>query len=156
SRERVSSFGASKDTMSEARIHRLLAVLVLTLFVLTACATAPTSPGPSPSGSPPSMPALQLAVLEAVGGPLSYCEPDLYPLPRGTPLENAKARFPTIEADAPALDAILNLLHLQGGLSFTEAQLIQINDDYKQMQAIRLQPIENAWSFSVLVPKPGT
>lgn len=128
---------------------------VLTLLVLTACAKSPASHGPSPSGSPISMPALQLAVLEAVGGHLSYCDPDLYPIQRGTPLENAQARLPTIEADKPAFDAILNLLHLQPGQSFTDAQLIQINDDYKQLQAIRLQPIENAFEFGVLVPKPG-
>src|SRR5438552_8274880 len=92
------------------------------------CAKIPASPRPSPSGSPVSMPPLQLAVLVAVGGHLDYCDPDLYPLQRGTPLESAQARLPTIEADRPAFDAILNLLHLQPGQSFTSAELIEIND----------------------------
>src|SRR5229473_1907454 len=74
------------------------------------------SPSPTPTltptGSVRSLPALQLAVLVAVGGHLDYCDPDLYPVGRGTPLENAQARFPTIEADRAAFQAILQHEHL--------------------------------------------
>jgi hypothetical protein len=141
-------------------IRRLSLLALPLLLVASACAGSggPGSPGPSPTptGPPRSLPALQLAVLVAVGGHLDYCDPDLYPVGHGTPLENARARFPTIEADQAAFQAILGHEHLSAGQQFTPDQLIAINEDYKQMQAIRLEPTENAYRFSVLVPKAGS
>jgi hypothetical protein len=64
--------------------------------------------------------------------------------------------LPTIEADQAAFQAILQHENLSAGQQFTAEQLITINEDYKQMQAIRLEPTENAFKFTVLVPKPGS
>lgn len=126
-------------------------VLFLLLLVGAACAKQAESPAP-----PKSLPALKLAVLEAVGGRLDYCDPDQYPVARGTPLEAAKARFPTIQADRVAFQAILDYEHLTAGQHFTDAQLIAINDDYKQMQAIQLESAGNSFRFDLMVPKASS
>src|SRR5437867_3948399 len=96
----------------------------LVLLVATACANSATSGVPSPTGRPLSLPALKLGVLDAVAGHLSYCDPDEYPVAHGTPLENAQARFPTIQADGAAFDAILAHEHLSAGQQFTADELI--------------------------------
>jgi hypothetical protein len=98
---------------------------------------------------------LQLAVLTAVGGRLEYCDPDQYPIAHGRPIDNARERLPIIQADAPAYDAILDKEGLSAGQEFTDDELIAVNEDYKQLQAIRLQAYGDLYSFSVLVPKSG-
>lgn len=139
-------------------LHWLRGAVVLAplLIMLSACAgSTPTGGGPptvSPTGAPKSVPALELAVLSAVGGRLDYCDPDEYPVPHGSPVENARARIPVIEQDRAAFAAILEHEHLRAGQQFTDDQLIAINDDYKQMQAIELQRVGDDYAFSVLVP----
>ena len=123
-------------------------MLFLLLLVGAACAKQAT-----PTGSPKSLPALKLAVLKAAGGRIDYCDPDLYPVARANELEAAKARFPMIQADGAAFQAILEYEHLAPGQSFTDAQIIAISNDYKQMQAIQLQPDGNGYRFDILVPK---
>lgn len=103
-----------------------------------------------------SLPALKLAVLDAAGGRLAYCDPDEYPVPQGAALENARERFATIKADTPAFEAILRHEHLSAAQRFTGEQLITISDDYKQMQAIELAPAGDGYRFSMLAPQPGS
>jgi hypothetical protein len=128
-----------------------VAVLLLLALVAGACAkqTAFTRP-------PKSIQALKLDVLKAVGGRLDYCDPDLYPIARGDELDAAKARIRSIEADTAAFQAILAYEHLTAGQPFTDAQLIAINNDYKQMQAIRLDPSGDGYRFELMVPKAGS
>jgi len=136
------------------RGSRALVVLVL----LAACAGSPRG-GPPPSSSPgpaKTLPQLKLAVLAAVGGRIDYCDPDAYPVPHGTPEENARARFEMIERDRAAFAAILEYEHLSADQQFTDDQLIAISDDYKQMQVIQLQPSGDGYRFSFLVPKSGS
>ncbi len=127
-----------------------VAALLVWLLVGVACGKA------APSGGPLSPQALKLSVLDAVGGHLTYCDPDLYPVGHGTPLQNARARFPTIEADVTAFDAILAHEHLSADQRFTPQQLIAINEDYKQMQAIDLTPDGAGYRFTLLTPTPGS
>src|SRR5262245_9903717 len=56
--------------------------LLLALILAAGCAASSSSPTPSPTGPPLSQDALKLAVLDAVGGRLDYCDPDLYPIAR--------------------------------------------------------------------------
>lgn len=130
---------------------RRSSVLFLLLLVGAACAKQAGSAGP-----PASVPSLKLAVLKAVGGRLDYCDPDQYPVARGTPLEAAKERFPTIKADTAAFQAILEYEHLTASQQFTDAELIAINDDYKQMQAIQLVPSGDGFRFDLMVPKASS
>jgi len=73
----------------------------------------------------------------------------------GDPVSNARDRLPMIEADTEAFQAILEHEHLTADQPFTDQQLVTINEDYKQMQAIDLQPAVDGYRFSVLVPKPA-
>ena len=130
--------------------------LALILALSGACANSGTGGTPSPSGSPKSVPALKLAVLDAVGGRLDYCDPDVYPLAQGEPLDAAKARFPAIQADRAAFEAILAHEHLSADQPFTDDQLLAINDLYKQMQAIQLEPSGDGYRFDLFVPQPGS
>ena len=149
----ASSFASRGSNSSRARRS---VVFVSLLLIGTACAKAAPAGSPSPSSSPLSLPALKLAVLEAVGGHLAYCDPDLYPVAHGTRLQNAQARFPTIKADRLVFDAILRHEHLSAGQQFTPDELIEINDDYKQMQAIDLKPAGDGYAFDLLVPQQGS
>jgi len=132
---------------ADHRVH-LGGVLLVLLLVGVACGTA------TPNDRPLSRQALQLAVLDAVGGHLTYCDPDVYPLEHGTPLQNARARFPTIKADGAAFRAILLHEHLSADQHFTSRELIAINADYKQMQAIDLTPAGAGYRFTVQTPNP--
>lgn len=130
------------------------------LAVLAAACATPSTPGatttPTPQGAPKSLPALKLVVLAALGGHLAYCDPDEYPIPHGAPLENAQARFQAIKKDRAAFTAILQYQHLRADQQFTSEQIIAISNLYKQMQAIQLQPADDGYRFSMLVPKRGS
>lgn len=140
--------------------------LVAALVLLPSCASstpggggASNSPSSSssPPGTPQSLPALKLDVLAAVGGHLDYCDPDEFPVMNGSPLENAKRRLPSIRADAAAFQAILSRLGLSPRQPFTDQALLQINDDYKQMQAISLTPRgTSGYGFTVQVVDAGS
>jgi hypothetical protein len=132
----------------------LIAAVVLwgLLLVLTACGGAA-----APSVGPPKASAeLRLAVLDAVGGHLVYCDPDVYPVAHTNPLEAAQTRLPTIKADGTVFNAILAHEQLRPDEQFTADQLIAINNLYKQMQAIDLQPAGSGFTFSVLVVSQAT
>jgi hypothetical protein len=129
--------------------------LVVVGFVLAGCAGHGTT-APSQSGRPRSIPALKLAVLHAVGGRLRYCDPDLYPVAVGNPLERARQRLPAIESNRNVFRAILAYEHLAPGSRYSDKDLIAINDDYKQMQAIDLHQVSGGYSFSLLVPASGS
>jgi len=90
-------------------------------------------------------------VLDAVGGRLDYCDPDLYPVGHGTRLSNAKARLPLIKADQPTYHAILDHEGITSDEHLTNDQLIAISEDYKQIQVIDLRPSGDAFAFSVQV-----
>jgi hypothetical protein len=136
--------------------------LVVVLAGAVACAeptgpaSTPSSAASSPSAGPAkSVPALKLAVLDAIGGRLVYCDPDEFPLPHGSALENAEARFPTIQADRAAFEAILEHEGFSNTRDFTPDQMVVINEDYKQMQAIDLTPAGGGFAFSVQAHQSG-
>jgi hypothetical protein len=95
---------------------------------------------------------MKLAVLDAVGGSLDYCDPDLYPVGRGTPLQNAEARLPQIRADTVTYRAILEHERITPGVSLTSEQKIAIDVDYKQIQSFELRPTGSTFSFTVYIP----
>jgi hypothetical protein len=137
--------------MGDVRI-RSIGVLAILGLALVACGNSST-PGGSGGGTTLSTPELQLAVLDAVGGHLVYCDPDIYPVARGTPVEDAKQRLPSIKADAQAYRAIFAHLHITDDAHLTDEQLVAINEAFKQMQAIELQPAGgDARRFDVEIP----
>lgn len=132
-------------------------ILAVLLFLAACAGSSEVGPPPTTTPGPPkSVQALKLAVLAAVGGRIDYCDPDEHPVPHGTPEENARARFDMIRRDRAAFAAILEYEGLSPDQNFTEDQLIAISDDYKQMQAIQLEPSGDGYRFTVLIPKTGS
>jgi hypothetical protein len=91
-------------------------------------------------------------VLRAVGGRLDYCDPDEFPVARGTPLQNAERRLPEIRANRPVFDAILSSLGITDPSHLTDQQIVAISQAYKQMLVIQLHPQGDLYSFQVSVP----
>jgi hypothetical protein len=145
--------GGAMSVSPRRRAVRLTCALVafVALTVLaSACAKSP-SPAAS-SGSPQPLPVLKLDVLTAVGNRLSYCDPDIYPVAHGSPLDAAKARLPTIQSDQATYQAILAKEGIASGASLTDEQILAVNQDYKQAQAIDLQASGGGYAFTVYVP----
>jgi hypothetical protein len=117
-------------------------------------ASTPPGPGPSPGSQVTILPVQKLAVLKAVGGHLDYCDPDVYPIARGEPIDAARERLPAIKKDTEAYRAILAAEDLQDGQQFTDQQILAISDDYKQIQVIMLSG-SGDYTFSVLVVAAG-
>lgn len=139
-----------RDVLGKAR---LVAPLLMAASLLFAGCSGSSTPGGSGHGSPLSTPQLQLAVLTAVGGHLVYCDPDTYPVARGTPVQDAKQRFPTIKAQTDTYRAILSHLHITDDAHLSDQQLVAINEAFKQMQAIQLTPgAGGGRSFDVEIP----
>jgi hypothetical protein len=90
-------------------------------------------------------------VLNAVGGHLAYCDPDLYPVAFGTPLERARLRLPAIRKAAATYRAILEHEGIDPSKALTDQDLIAINDDYKQIQALQLRRVDGGYRFDILV-----
>jgi Hint domain-containing protein len=129
--------------------------IVLLTFVVVAAACGSHTSGDPSSGPPRSVQALELAVLDAVGGHLAYCDPDVYPVAHGSALDNARRRLPTIKADRAAFQAILKHEGLRAGQDFRPDELIAISEDSKQMQAIELRRTDSGYAFDLLVPDTG-
>jgi Hint domain-containing protein len=132
-------------------MRRTIATVVLVALAV-ACGSSPQQP----PGSPKPIPALKLAVLDTVGGRLAYCDPDLYPIARGSPLEAATERLPAIRRDTQAFAAILRHERIADGDRLTPAQIQAVNDLYKQMQAIDLVRRDDGYAFDILVPTGAT
>jgi hypothetical protein len=120
--------------------------LIVVAALLASCASKP----PPASSKKLSVPALKVAVLDAIGGDLDYCDPDVYPVTRGTKLQNAQGRLPTIKADKVTYRAILQHLHITDDSSLTPDQIIAISEVYKKIQRIELKPKGASYAFSVL------
>jgi hypothetical protein len=131
-------------------MRRNALVAALTVWLVSVACSSSTGSGNSGSTLP--VPALKLRVLQAVGGQLAYCDPDMYPLAHGTPISNAKERLPEIRSHADIYRAILSFEHIGSGAAATDDQLVAINEDYKQIQAIQLKPEGDGFAFAVNVP----
>jgi hypothetical protein len=126
--------------------------MVALALIAAACGRTTKGPGPLPSTLPAaSVPELKLKVLDAVGGHLDYCDPDLYPIGHGTPVQNARERLPAIKADAAVYRAILDHEHLDPA-HLSDTDLVRISEDYKQMSVIRLVSDGARYRFAVSVP----
>ena len=134
-----------RQAFTESYRARVVLLIVVAPLVLGACGRR------APSSSAP-LPELKLDVLTAVGGHLAYCDPDIYPVGRDSALTNAKRRLPSIQADAVTYDAILKREHTAPGTALTPSQVIAINEDYKQIQAMTLVPSGDGYSFKVEIP----
>jgi hypothetical protein len=110
------------------------------------------SPGPSASPSPTIGPLptpadhdlstaeLKYRLLDAFE-PLSYCDPDEYPVPHDDEPEKAEAAFPAIQADEPTFTAILDRLGMIRNTDFSADEKLAVYRQWKQLNAITLTTV---------------
>ena len=117
-------------------LGRTLAVLAVALTVLACASGAPTpTPGPPLTGAE-----LKIQLVDSLG-PLWYCDPDFWPIPREDEADLAVRRFDEIRADADAFAAITVHLNIGPGDDVTAGQKLAIYRLWKQLNAIQLQPV---------------
>ena len=101
-------------------------------------------PGVTPTPGPVQLTqaALKYALLDKFG-PLSFCDPDMYPVGVNDIASRAKERFPEVEADKEAFVAILARLGIPEAATYEPDQVLAIYTEWKILSAIVLDPIGN-------------
>jgi len=84
-------------------------------------------------------------------GPPQYCDRDFYPVGRPE-LPAALAAFPSLAQDAEAFPVILRRNHLEPGSTLVPEQKLKIYQDYKQLQAVVLEPGSSGYHFVLIAP----
>lgn len=141
-------------------MHRLSLARLLALVVLAAaCSTTSRSPSPSPTpstGTPMTAAELRFALIDTFG-PLWYCDPDFYPVPRDDEPNQAVKRFDEVRADPAVFATIAARLGLKIGDGFTANQKLATYRTWKQLNAIALAPVASGrFRFDYLnQPPPG-
>lgn len=122
-------------------------MVTITVLVLAACTTGgvPTpSPSPSPTPSPTPSPAVSQASLKyallARFGPISWCDPDYYPIAHEDEQVLAEQRLPEIQADTATFEAIRQHLGLMADKAFTDADKLAIYREWKLLNAVHFEP----------------
>jgi hypothetical protein len=82
-----------------------------------------------------------------------YCDPDQYPIAHADELDLARQRFPELQADKEAFDAILAHNGLAWQTSFTDDQKLLIYRQYKQLAAIQMTLVGESYQFQLQVEK---
>ena len=134
------------------------------LLSIAACAPGgplpePT-PGPTilpgPTGGPFSVAELRLVLIDQLG-PRWYCDPDEYPVSRGTEQERAIERWPELQAENELLRAIAKRLSIDVDGQVTDAQKLAIYRQWKVAVSLELPLIgEGRYRFDYLAqPAPG-
>lgn len=150
--------------MSMPRPIRSIVALTAALLVVACAPTASTPPGGTPG--PTIIPAptgggtfdageLRLLLIERLG-PLWYCDPDEYPVSRGTEQERAIERFAEMQAEGEIFRAIATVLGIDLGAALTDAQKLAIYRVWKVALAVQLEPIgEGRYRFDYLAQPVG-
>jgi hypothetical protein len=120
--------------MSGDRLTRVLTFIALIALVASCSSSQPSSPSPTP-GPPLTAAQLKIRLIEQLG-PLWYCDPDFYPIPRDDEADLARQRFGEVQADGEAFDAITVHLGVVGPIS--DDQKLAIYRLWKQLRAIVL------------------
>jgi hypothetical protein len=74
-------------------------------------------------------------------GPLTYCDPDEYPISHGDEAQKALERLPEIKADSQGFAAILASLGLAGTAEFTPDEQLAIYREWKRLNAVVLTSV---------------
>ena len=120
-------------------MRRVLPRVIVLVAILAACATTRSSSPPPSAGPPLSTAELRYRLNEQLG-PLWYCDRDFYPIAVADEQDLAIRRFGQIQADQEAFTAILAHLRIDAGGAITADQKLAIYRDWKQLNAIVLDP----------------
>ena len=131
-------------TRSLASILVSAASVLLIACTLGSSPTAPPSPIPSPSPSPTPAPTQSQAALKytllARFGPISWCDPDFYPIAHEDEQVLATQRLPEIGEDAETFAAILDHLSIAGGAELSDTETLAVYREWKLLRAVSLTP----------------
>lgn len=129
---------------------RLLAALVPILA--GACVGPLAPPTPLPSRLP--VVELEYRVMEQVGRPW-YCDPDFYPIARAEEIDLAREHEAQLQAD-PDWPAILRHNNIPPGVPLTDAQLLAVYHDWKDLKRVDLQPVGPDAYGTILLIRPAS
>ncbi len=130
-----------------------------TMSVIGPGGTMPPFPTPEPPTAIPTLPSASLSPSELKYRLLDqfpdffFCDPDFYPVARANERDVALQRFPEIQADQEAFQAILSHLGLSGTTSFTDDQQLQIYQQYKRLNALHLTLVGDKYQFQFMTAK---
>jgi Hint domain-containing protein len=118
----------------------------------------PTPPGPTPTPSPSPAPTpggelvqaeLRYLLLDQFG-PISWCDPDFYPIQQQDEQLSADEHWPAIVADAEAFGAITAHLGLAPDPELMGAERLAVYRDWKLLNAVRLETIVGGYAFDLI------
>jgi len=149
----------------------LVTLLGALLALAVACSGTPApsgSPGPSPTPSPSPSPSpspigalspaeLRYALL-AQFSPISWCDPDFYPIQRQDEQVSADEHWSEIVADQPTYAAITHQLGIAGDdpAALGQAERLAVYRDWKLLNAVRLETIVGGYAFDLITEtNPG-
>jgi hypothetical protein len=135
---------------NRAHLPGLGPIAILVVMVLSACSPGGT-PTPSPTPGPTILPGptggatldagqLRLLVIERFGERW-YCDPDEYPVARGTEQERAIERFPEMVAEGVIYRAVAAKLGIDVTGAVTDAQKLAIYHVWKVALSIPFDPV---------------
>jgi hypothetical protein len=84
-----------------------------------------------------------------------FCDPDFYPVARDNELVLAKQRFAELQANQEEFEAILSHNNLSNNAVLTDQQKLLIYREYKKLNAISLQLVEDTYQFQIQTGKEG-
>jgi hypothetical protein len=117
----------------------------------TVTPTATATPTPSPSGE--LSPAELRYELLAQFAPISWCDPDFYPIAHQDEQVSADQHWPEIIADGPTYAAIVAHLGIADSgdpASLGPAERLAIYRDWKLLNAVRLEPLDGSYVFDLI------
>lgn len=104
--------------------------------------TPTTTPSPSPSPTPTntlSQAQLKYALLTRLG-PISWCDPDFYPIAHQDEQLLAEQRLPEIQADSETYQAVLDHLGITDDRDLSAGDKLAIYREWKLLNAVHLEP----------------
>lgn len=125
----------------------------------------PPTEGPSPTPVPatfiPTLPASTFSPTELKYKVLDqfpdffFCDPDFYPIAREDEMVLAQQRFPELQANQEEFQAILNRNGLSGTTTFTDDQKLLIYREYKKLNAIFFEVVDDRYQFQIQTGAEG-
>ena len=130
-------------------------VRTITASTVGAPGTEVPFPTPEPATAIPTLSAATLSPVELKYKVLEqfpdffFCDPDFYPVARGTDGGVTDQQFSTIQSNAEEFQAILKHNGLDAQSTFADAQKLLIYNDYKKLNAIYFELVGNRYQFQI-------
>lgn len=120
----------------------------------------PGNPNKTPAAHPPlvtretttamSPTELKYRVIKRFPNPFA-CDLDEYPVARADAADLVKSRFRELQTNSEEFQAILRHTGLSDSTTFSDAQMLHIDREYKKLQAISFEPAGNGYQFQLYI-----